>query len=273
MIIRMVRYCFSKDYRSPPQRPGVLARRFPGGCFYVRVAGVVLRAYWYARRGAYTDKRWIRDSHAILRAVESVGISIEVANPSVFGRLDGPCVIVGNHMSTAETFLLPGIVCPFQPVTFIVKRSLMRYPIFKHVMLSRTPVVVGRENPRDDLRAVLEEGAQRIADGVSVVVFPQTTRSPVFDPARFNSIGVKLARRAGVPVIPLALKTDAWGNGRWFKDVGPIDPGRTMHIAFGEPLQVAGSGRDIHGAVVAFIAEHLESWGGTIARDASTAGS
>ncbi|HTU03505.1 MAG TPA: lysophospholipid acyltransferase family protein, partial [Candidatus Sulfotelmatobacter sp.] len=133
-----------------------------------------------------------------------------------------------------------------------------------HVMRSRDPIVVGRVNPREDLKAVLEGGAERLARGVSIVVFPQTTRTPVFDPAEFNTIGVKLAKRAGVPVVPLALKTDAWGEGRLIKDLGRIDPSKTVHFAFGAPRCIAGRGSEEHEEIVRYISAHLAAWGGSV---------
>ncbi|MDV7395913.1 lysophospholipid acyltransferase family protein, partial [Arthrospira platensis SPKY1] len=99
-------------------------------------------------------------------------------------------------------------------------------------MRSREPVVVGRENPRDDFKRVMEEGADRLRRGYHLVIFPQRTRSVQFEPAEFNSIGVKLARHAGAPVIPLALQTEAWGNGKRFKDFGRINPDLPMHFEF-----------------------------------------
>ena len=54
----------------------------------------------------------------------------------------------------------------------------------------------------------------------------------VFKPEEFNSIGVKLAKKAGVPVVPVAIKTDFWGNGRIIKELGPIDNKKTIHIKF-----------------------------------------
>jgi len=131
-------------------------------------------------------------------------------------------------------------------------------------MRSRDPIVVGRTNARDDLKAVLDGGAERLARGVSIVVFPQTTRTPIFDPAEFNTIGVKLAKRAGVPVVPVALKTDAWGNGRLIKDVGRIDPSRPAHFAFGAPLRISGRGSEEHEEIVRHISDHLAAWGGTV---------
>jgi 1-acyl-sn-glycerol-3-phosphate acyltransferase len=100
----------------------------------------------------------------------------------------------------------------------------------------------------------------RVRDGRSVVVFPQTTRTVVFDPVTFNTIGVKMARRAGVPLVPLALKTDAWANGRRLKDWGRIDPRKPVHFCFGRPLQVSGAGRAEHEQVVRFIQDKLRTW-------------
>ena len=42
--------------------------------------------------------------------------------------------LVANHMSTMETFCLPGILVPHRPVAFVLKRSLTRYPVFSHVV-------------------------------------------------------------------------------------------------------------------------------------------
>ena len=252
-------------YRSPPRRVSAFARAFPGARFYSRVVSIVVRASRCAQRGAYDTAAWVASSREILRALEEVGVRVEVDGAAGFRALDTPCVFVGNHMSTLETFVLPGIVASSRETTFVVKESLVDYPVFKHVMRARNPVTVGRDNPREDLKAVLEGGEARLRAGTSMIVFPQTTRGLVFDPAAFNTIGVKLARRAGVPVVPVALKTDAWGNGKRLKDFGRIDPAKTVHFAFGDPIPVVGRGAVEHQAVVDFVAAHLRRWGGQVA--------
>jgi len=75
---------------------------------------------------------------------------------------------------------------------------------------------------------------------------------------------VKLAKKAGVPVVPLALKTDFHGLGRKIKDFGPVDRSKTVHFRFGEPLQVTGNGREAHEACLNFITENLKAWGGEV---------
>jgi 1-acyl-sn-glycerol-3-phosphate acyltransferase len=128
------------------------------------------------------------------------------------------------------------------------------------VMISREPIVVERVNPRNDYKTVMEMGEDRLARGISIIIFPQSTRSDSLDTSQFNSMGIKLAKRCGVPAIPLALKTDAWGNGRVFKDFGRIDPRKSVHFALGEPIEIGGSGKEEHAQVVRFIQEHLERW-------------
>jgi len=145
-------------------------------------------------------------------------------------------------------------------VTFVVKESLLNYPVFKHVMRSRNPVAVTRTNPRQDLKTVMSEGSDRLANNISVIVFPQTTRSTGFDPQHFGSIGTKLAKKAGAPVIPFALKTDAWRNGRTLKDFGRLDPDIPVKVAFGKPLEITGKGNEEHQQIIDFIAEKLAAW-------------
>jgi 1-acyl-sn-glycerol-3-phosphate acyltransferase len=249
-----------------------VTRSLPALGFYARVASIVWRASRKAARGAYDDAAWSGSSLEVLRALEAVGARIEIDGVERFADVDGPCVFVGNHMSTLETFVLPTLIRPIKPVTFIVKKELTDYPVFGHVMRSRNPVLVGRANPREDLKAVLEGGAERLRAGISIIVFPQTTRTPVFDPGQFNSIGIKLAKRAQVPVVPIALKTDAWGNGRLVKDVGRIDLAKTVHFRFGEPLRVQGAGAEEHRQVVGFIRENLLAWGGKVAAEPAASG-
>lgn len=248
------------SYRSPDQEAPWLARRTPGLVFYAKILGVVWRASRLAQQGRYDNEEWIRSSIATVRILESVGGSFELEDLDVPEKLASPCVFIANHMSILETFVLPCLIQPHRDVTFVVKESLVSYPLFGHVMRSRHPVVVGRENPREDLRTVLDEGRKRIAADVSVVIFPQTTRSVEFDPLKFNSLGVKLAKRCGVPIVPVALKTDAWGLGERFKDFGAIRPEKRVHMRFGEPIAVIGSGKEEHGRVMDFIASRLNAW-------------
>jgi len=248
------------SYRTGPRKISLLARLMPSFMFYPSVVGIVRAASRKAKQGRYDTREWCESSLATLRALEGVGVRVEIDGIGHFRSVDGPCVFIGNHMSALETFVLPVIIAPIKDATFVVKQSLVEYPVFKHVMRARNPVTVGRSNPRDDLKAVLEGGAERLKAGLSIIIFPQTTRTPVFYPDQFNSIGIKLAKRAGVPAVPFALKTDAWGNGNWLKDFGRIDPAKTVHFAFGKPLRIGDRGSEEHRQIVEFIQAKLKEW-------------
>jgi len=247
-------------YRTPPRSLSLVAKTLPSFLFYYRAFMIVWRGSALAKRGRYKTPEWCGSSLDTLRALEEVGVVVEITGTDRFSALDGPCVFIGNHMSTLETFVLPTIIAPIKDVTFVVKQSLVEYPVFKHIMRTRDPITVGRSNARDDLKAVLEGGAERLKAGRSIIIFPQTTRTPIFDPASFNTIGIKLAKKAGVPVVPIALKTDAWGNGKWLKDYGRINPARKVHFAFGDPLFIKDRGTEEHEAVIRFISGKLEDW-------------
>jgi len=204
---------------------------------------------------------WAKSSYSIIRSLEDVGVKIEISGLENVEGLDGQCVFVANHMSVLETFILPAILLPYKDLTFIIKRGLIKYPIIRHIMLATDAIVVDRKNPRNDLVKVLRDGVLKVNAGKSVVVFPQTTRSTLFDPKKFNTLGVKLAKRAGVPVIPVALKTDAWGCGSILKDFGRIDPCIDVHLAFGRPLFIRNRGVEEHGSVIDYIDSKLKKWG------------
>ncbi len=251
---------FEHAYQTAPGYISPLNRLFPALTFYSRFLGVVFKANAIAKRGRYDDVAWCRSSLAIMRALEAIGVRFDISGLEHLQRLNSPCVIIGNHMSVMETVVLPILIQPFRKVTFIVKDSLMRYPVFNTVLATRQPIVVNRINPRQDLKTVMQQGTRLLSKGISVIVFPQTTRAQTFDPELFNSLGVKLAARAKVPAVPLALVTDAWGNGRLVKEFGKIDARKKVCFAFGAPLTVEGRGALQHQEVIQFISSKLEGW-------------
>ena len=89
--------------------------------------------------------------------------------------------------------------------------------------------------------------------GISIIIFPQSTRSLEFKPEDFNSLGVKLAKKAGVEVVPVAIRTDYWGNGKWIKELGPIDRHKPINIKFGEPFGIQGNGKEENQKIIDFI--------------------
>lgn len=249
------------EYHTAQRKIGWITRLLPTVTFYIRAIWVVWKASRAASRGRYDSVDWHNSSAETVKALENTGCQLHVSGMEHLKGIDRPCIFIANHMSTLETFVLPSLIMPHGfDLTYVIKRSLVDYPVFGEVAKSRDPVVVDRVNPRDDLKVVMEEGARRLQQGRSLIIFPQHTRTVDFDQKQFNSIGIKLAQRTGALVVPVALLTWAWSAGKLIKDFGPIYPSRKIHFAFGAPLEIHGKGQEEQAIIVKFIEEHLKLW-------------
>ena len=229
--------------------------------FHVQNVANVLRSARVAKAtGGLTDEQWGQTSFNVIRIAENRGAHVSISGARNCVLREGPMVFICNHMSLLESFFLAAITTLGGHTSFVVKEALTNYPVFRHVINSTQPITVGRENAREDLKAVLRGGKDLLAGGRSVVIFPQSTRTNVFSDEEFNTLGSKLASKAGTPIIPVAVKTDFLGNGKFHKDFGKIDPSKTIHIEFGAPVDSARP-RDSHDEVVSFIKARLERWG------------
>jgi 1-acyl-sn-glycerol-3-phosphate acyltransferase len=224
----------------------------------------VLHARAQAVKGCYDDQAWVGSSYNILKVIEGCGGRIHLRGLDHLRSCGGPVVFVSNHMSTLETFVFPCIIVPFMRVTYVVKKSLVTQSLFGPVMRSRDPIAVSRKNPREDFEKVMSEGKKILAGGTSIIIFPQNSRMVEFIPEEFNTLGIKLARAAGVQVIPVAIKTDFWGNGRFLKDLGTVHRERPIHMVFGEPFSITGNGKEDHQRVLEFIVNNLREMGGVV---------
>lgn len=228
--------------------------------FFGGYVNVIVKARALAVKGLYDTNAWSQSSYDVVKLIEGCGGRIHISGLDNLKLCQGPTVFVSNHMSILETFVFPSIIAPLMEVTFVVKESLVTHPLFGPVMRARNPIVVKRQNPREDLQTVLGRGKELLEKGISIIIFPQSTRRTEFITEEFNSLGIKLARAANAQVVPIAIKTDFWGNGKLLKDVGRVDRKSPIHIVFGEPFSIKGNGKEEHKQVVDFITNHLREW-------------
>jgi 1-acyl-sn-glycerol-3-phosphate acyltransferase len=251
------------SYHTDPGTPRLLLDKMAMGTrwsFIARYIPLVLESRRIAKAGKYDYDEWISSSLNIFRLIESCGGRFHLTGLDNIKDADGPVVFISNHMSTLETMIFPGIIAPKRKVTFVVKDTLIKHAIFGPTMRSREPIVVTRTDPRADFKTVIGEGKSKLEEGISVVIFPQSTRTVEFSPEEFSSLGVKLAKANNVSIIPVAIKTDFWGNAKFLKAFGPIDRSRPIHMHFGNPMKVTGTGKEEHTQIVDFILTHLKEW-------------
>lgn len=252
-------------YRTPPEALGKPHRNgwMTSLSFNIRaLGGAMLRGGWLAHHHAFDDRRWEECGFHLFWETERLGTEVIIEG---FKQLEGvgPVVVVSNHMSLYETFAFPPLLLAYGGVAIVLKKSLLRVPYVGKTFASRKVIPVGRVDPRADLKAVLEHGERFLREEkASVILYPQGTRQPYFDCHHFNTLGVKLAQNAGVPVVPVAGQTAFLGVGKYTKDFGPVDVTAPVRFACGPVIPVTReTAKEAQAQCIDFIASKLTEWG------------
>lgn len=251
-------------YDTAPGTSRHLMNRLLFGCryyFYLHNFYVFLKTALSAAKGELDKFNQIAYSNENVRLTEGCGGIIHLRGLDNLRKVNSrPVILIGNHMSMLETALFHAIVRPHIDFTFVIKKSLLDIPYFGDIMRALDAIAVSRKNPRDDFKQVMTKGLDILQSGRSIILFPQATRNEKFKPEQFSSIGLKLARRANVEVIPFALKTNFVSNGKFIRDLGPIRRDEEIYFEFGNPLKVSGNGKAEQAAIIEFITSRLKEW-------------
>lgn len=132
----------------------------------------------------------------------------------------GPVVLLSKHQSQWETFFLQ-VLHP--PIATVLKKELLKVPFFGWGLALLEPIAIDRDNPKQALKHIMEEGQRLIAMGRSVMIFPEGTRTPIGQVGNYARSGATLACKAGVPIIPVAHNAGrCWPSKRFLKYPGVI---------------------------------------------------
>lgn len=174
----------------------------------------------------YVSRAWARG----VLASSFVRLEIE-REPGVAG--DGRAVYLANHQSLFDIPVMLRAV-PGQ-VRFLAKASLFRIPIFGWALRLGGFVPVDRGD-RARGRATFTRALERLQAGVSVLIFPEETRSLDGRLLPFRRGGLLLAFKTGLPIVPVGIEgTLGVQSRRSFA----IRPG-TVRVRFGAPLDLEG---------------------------------
>jgi len=114
----------------------------------------------------------------------------------------GPYIFMSNHQGSYDIFALLGHL-PYQ-FKWLVKKELFSIPFFGWTMAAAGYISIDREGTRETVEA-MNEAAQKIRDGMSVVIFPEGSRSPDGSIQAFKKGGFTLAMKSKVPIVPIAI--------------------------------------------------------------------
>ncbi|MBS1270241.1 MAG: 1-acyl-sn-glycerol-3-phosphate acyltransferase [Gammaproteobacteria bacterium] len=143
-----------------------------------------------------------------------------------------PCVILSKHQSAWETIAFQEI---FPPQAWVLKRELLWIPLLGWGLGATRPIAIDRSAGVRALDDVVKQGMERLAGGRYVVVFPEGTRMPPGARGRYNPGGAMLAKKADVPVVPVAHNSGSFWPRRGFLKL----PG-VIEVRVGPPIDVAG---------------------------------
>ena len=148
----------------------------------------------------YRTGRWFR----------RLGVAITRANPAWRLHISGeiisnprrPYVVVCNHQSYADIPLISNL--PWE-MKWLAKAELFKLPVVGWMLNMAGDIPVDRQNRRQGV-AVLASANNYLKQKCSVMFFPEGTRSPDGMVHTFNEGAFRLAIKAGVPILPLAIE-------------------------------------------------------------------
>lgn len=154
---------------------------------------VILRGS--AQKAQVLPKTWAK----IILAASGVKVKVEGLHNIDKGR---PYIFAANHQSQFDIFALQG--CVDFDFRWLAKKELFQIPLFGRAMLLAGYISIDRSHGREALKS-LNEAAERIAAGTSVILFPEGTRSLDGKLHDFKSGGMVLAIKSGVPLVPVGI--------------------------------------------------------------------
>jgi 1-acyl-sn-glycerol-3-phosphate acyltransferase len=154
----------------------------------------------------------------------------------------GPAILACKHQSSWETL---SFTLLFDDIAIVLKRELLLIPVVGWAMARAGNIAVTRGDGASALRGLVKQAKAVVAEGRSIVIFPEGTRVAPGDRKPYQVGTAALYRQLGVPVVPIALNSGLfWGRRKWIKRPGvltleilpPIPPGLSRE-AFMQTLQ------------------------------------
>jgi 1-acyl-sn-glycerol-3-phosphate acyltransferase len=144
----------------------------------------------------------------------------------------GNHIVMSNHTSAWETiaqFLI------FPPQVWVLKRELLWIPLIGWGLKLLRPISINRGAGHRAVNQVIEQGKERLADGLWIIIFPEGTRVVAGEKRKYGVSGAVLATETGKFVVPLSHNaSDFWVRRGIVKKAG------TIRVVIGEPIPAAG---------------------------------
>jgi 1-acyl-sn-glycerol-3-phosphate acyltransferase len=191
--------------------------------------GFMTLCFWSPYRTQFGIARvWARLQFWLLKKVCGLSFTVE-------GRERIPAgnhIVMSNHTSAWETiaqFLI------FPPQVWVLKRELLWIPLIGWGLKLLRPISINRGAGHRAVNQVIEQGKERLADGLWIIIFPEGTRVVTGETRKYGVSGALLATETGKFVVPLSHNAaDFWVRRGLIKKAGII------RVVIGEPIAPTG---------------------------------
>ncbi|HEY2685637.1 MAG TPA: lysophospholipid acyltransferase family protein [Steroidobacteraceae bacterium] len=144
----------------------------------------------------------------------------------------GNHIVMSNHTSSWETiahFLI------FPPQVWVLKRELTWIPFVGWGIKALRPISINRGAGHRAVTQVVEQGIERLNDGLWVVIFPEGTRVVAGERRKYGVSGALLATEAHKYVVPLAHNA-----GNFWVRRGIVKKPGVVRVVIGKPIDATG---------------------------------
>jgi 1-acyl-sn-glycerol-3-phosphate acyltransferase len=143
-----------------------------------------------------------------------------------------PVLVVSNHQGDFDIPVL--LRFGGRPIAFVAKKELGSIPLISRWMQLLGCIFLDRDNRRTQVRQ-MRQTVNQLKEGLSMVIFPEGTRSRSPTMAPFAAGSLSLAEKAGVRILPVSL-VDTYKllpKGKW------LLPGAKVTVVLHPPIQPA----------------------------------
>jgi 1-acyl-sn-glycerol-3-phosphate acyltransferase len=173
-------------------------------------------------------RAWARVSLWMLERLCGLGFTVD-------GREripPGNHIVMCKHTSAWETVAL-FVIFPAQ--VWVLKRELLWIPLMGWGLKLLRPIAIDRTAGHRAVNQVIEQGQERLARGLWVIIFPEGTRVAVGETRKYGVSGALLASQAGRLVVPVSHNA-----GEFWARRGILKKPGTIRVVIGDPIPAAG---------------------------------
>lgn len=171
---------------------------------YLPVAAVNLKKFQARKKGME-----LADYDALIHSEPqkwATGIMKRTKSDIVVAGLEnlpkGPALLVSNHEGNFDIPVLLSVIP--KPFGFISKKEVQKFPIIPIYMEEMNCVFLDRSDRRSALKSI-SDTVEKLQQGHSILIFPEGTRSKGEGLGEFKAGFMRIAKDAGVPIVPIAI--------------------------------------------------------------------